>query len=172
MISLTRKKCFITGAASGIGRATAIAAAAQGAELVLTDIDAAGLEAVAVQIRQSGGKVLHSRALDIADYVAVRQYANELHAQFGSLDVLMNIAGIAIWGSVETLAHAHLPQDFLDELPSGTKAIPAVASLEHQASDAVRAAMNAHAGNVSAAARQLGISRNTLYRKLKALGLA
>jgi transcriptional regulator of acetoin/glycerol metabolism len=36
----------------------------------------------------------------------------------------------------------------------------------------VRAAMNAHAGNVSAAARQLGISRNTLYRKLKALGLA
>ena len=65
-----------------------------------------------------------------------------------------------------------MPQDFLDELPSGTKAIPAVASLEHQASDAVRAAMNAHAGNVSAAARQLGISRNTLYRKLKALGLA
>ncbi|HEX4940192.1 MAG TPA: SDR family oxidoreductase [Candidatus Kapabacteria bacterium] len=106
MTSLTRKKCFITGAASGIGRATAIAAAAQGAELVLTDIDAAGLEAVAAQIRQSGGKVLHSRALDIADYAAVRQYADDLHAQFGSLDVLMNIAGIAIWGTVETLAHA------------------------------------------------------------------
>lgn len=106
MFSLPQKKCLITGAASGIGRATAVAAAAEGAHLILTDIDAAGLEAVVTLIRQQGGQVLDWRALDIADYPAVRAFADDVQRQVGSLDILMNIAGIAIWGSVETLAHS------------------------------------------------------------------
>lgn len=105
MASLAQQKCLITGAASGIGRATAIAAARAGAHVILTDINAAPLQAVADLIRQSGGEVLDWRALDIADYSAVRDYAEHLHERFGSLDILMNIAGIAIWGRVDTLAH-------------------------------------------------------------------
>ncbi|MGH8881213.1 MAG: SDR family NAD(P)-dependent oxidoreductase, partial [Stackebrandtia sp.] len=54
--SVSGKKTLVTGAASGIGRATAIAAAAQGAELVLTDIDAAGLADIVEEIGQAGGK--------------------------------------------------------------------------------------------------------------------
>ena len=106
MQDLDGKKCLITGAGSGIGRATAVAAARQGAQLLLTDINAQALDAAAAEIRAAGGSVLDSRALDIADYDAVRAWAADIHAAHGSLDVLMNIAGIAIWGSIETLEHS------------------------------------------------------------------
>src|SRR5690349_3480516 len=105
--SLRDKKCLITGAASGIGRATAVAAAAEGAELFLTDIDAAGLETAVAAIRGSGGRVSVARALDVASYEAVRDFAAAIHAAHGSLDVLMNIAGISVWGAVENLKHEH-----------------------------------------------------------------
>jgi NAD(P)-dependent dehydrogenase (short-subunit alcohol dehydrogenase family) len=105
--NLQGKKCFITGAASGIGRATALAAAARGAELLLTDINGDGLDAAVAAIRAAGGKVLAHRALDVADYDAVRAFADEIHANFGSVDVVMNVAGISVWGTVEDLEHKH-----------------------------------------------------------------
>ncbi|MFI5782716.1 SDR family oxidoreductase [Nocardia sp. NPDC051570] len=105
--SVSGKKTLITGAASGIGRATAIAAARAGAELVLTDIAAEGLADTVEAIGRDGGKVLASRALDISDYEAVREFAEEIHAQHGSLDVVMNVAGVSAWGTVENLEHRH-----------------------------------------------------------------
>jgi NAD(P)-dependent dehydrogenase (short-subunit alcohol dehydrogenase family) len=105
--SLRDKKCLITGAASGIGRATAVAAAGEGAEVFLTDINAPGLEQAAAAIRSTGGKVGLARALDISSIDAVRALATEIHAAHASLDVLMNIAGISIWGAVENLKHEH-----------------------------------------------------------------
>jgi transcriptional regulator with PAS, ATPase and Fis domain len=75
---------------------------------------------------------------------------------------------------------AHFTQDFIAEMdsasacanvaPSAPKA--SQAALKEQAAESIRDAMQAHQGNISAVARQLGISRNTLYRKLKVLGLA
>ncbi|HUS25368.1 MAG TPA: SDR family oxidoreductase [Candidatus Binatia bacterium] len=106
MKSLKDRKCLLTGAASGIGRATAIAAAREGAELFLTDLNAAGLDAVAAEISAAGGRVAFKRAFDISDYDAVRAFAHDIHAAHGSLDVVMNIAGIAIWGGIDTLPHA------------------------------------------------------------------
>jgi NAD(P)-dependent dehydrogenase (short-subunit alcohol dehydrogenase family) len=103
--NLRGRKVFITGAASGIGRATAVAAARDGALLFLTDVNLAPLEAVIGEIRRSGGKVLDSRVLDISSYEAVRDYARDIHQAHGSMDVLMNIAGIAIWGAIERLRH-------------------------------------------------------------------
>jgi NAD(P)-dependent dehydrogenase (short-subunit alcohol dehydrogenase family) len=97
---LRGKRCLITGAASGIGRATALAAARDGAELVLTDIQP--LDEVVDQIR---GSVLHAASMDVSDYEAVRAFADEVHAAHGSMDVVMNIAGIATWGTVERLSH-------------------------------------------------------------------
>jgi len=105
MGSLSRKKCFITGAASGIGRALAEAAAADGAELFLTDIDAARLAQAVAAIRGRGGTVVWSDAFDIADFARVQQAAAEIHATEGSMDLLMNVAGISIWGTVENLTH-------------------------------------------------------------------
>ena len=68
----------------------------------------------------------------------------------------------------------HLTQDFLDEsYPQATTGeISTAGALEQLATEAVRAAVQQHSGNISAAARQLGISRNTLYRRLKIAGLA
>ncbi|WP_024800253.1 SDR family oxidoreductase [Nocardia sp. BMG51109] len=105
--SVSGKKTLVTGAASGIGRATALAAARAGAELVLTDIDADGLAETVESIECAGAKVLASRALDISDYDAVTEFATEVHAQHGSLDVVMNIAGVSAWGTVENLEHRH-----------------------------------------------------------------
>ncbi|MDC0666372.1 SDR family oxidoreductase [Nannocystis radixulma] len=101
------KKCLITGAASGIGRATALAAAARGADLFLTDIDDAGLAAVVAAVQRAGGRVSAHAALDIADLAAVRRFADEVHAAHRSLDLVMNIAGISVWGPVEELEPAH-----------------------------------------------------------------
>lgn len=105
--NLAGRKCLITGAASGIGRATAVAAARQGAVLFLTDINAAGLEAVAAEITAKGGVVALARPIDIADIEAVRALAGAIHQDHGALEVVMNIAGISLWGEVQDLAHEH-----------------------------------------------------------------
>ncbi len=107
MRDLRGKKCFITGAASGIGRATAIAAARDGAVLFLTDIQAEALERTAEEIRASGGTVTSAAPADISDYDAVVALAEEIHSAHGSMDVVMNIAGISTWGSVDRLQHEH-----------------------------------------------------------------
>src|SRR3954453_15412926 len=88
--SLAGKRCLITGAASGIGRSTAIAAAGRGAELFLTDRNGEGLKRVAAEIRDEGGIVSHFAALDLVDHDAVVAYAAEVHAIAPSMDVVMN----------------------------------------------------------------------------------
>ena len=103
--SVENKRVLITGAASGIGRATAVASARKGARLFLTDIDEAQLAAVAAEIRAAGGDVDRAEALDVSDHAAVAAMADEIHSAHGSVDIVMNIAGIAIWGTVETLSH-------------------------------------------------------------------
>jgi NAD(P)-dependent dehydrogenase (short-subunit alcohol dehydrogenase family) len=105
-LDLRGKRCLITGAASGIGRATAIAAADQGAELFLTDRNGEGLEQVAAEIRV-GGTVSHFATVDLVDHDAVVAFAEEVHAIVPSMDVVMNIAGISTWGRIEELEHEH-----------------------------------------------------------------
>lgn len=99
------KRCFITGAASGIGRATALRLAAQGAQLFLTDRDADGLQLTVADARALGAQVPEHRVLDIADYDQVAAFAADIHAAHPSMDVVMNIAGVAAWGTVDRLAH-------------------------------------------------------------------
>src|SRR3546814_18553423 len=80
---LRNKKCLITGAASGIGKATTLAAAREGAELFLTDINAASLETVAAEARELGAQVHLQRAFDIADFAAVQAFARDIHQAHG-----------------------------------------------------------------------------------------
>jgi len=105
--SLKDRKCLITGAASGIGRAVAEQAAAEGAELFLTDLRAESLDEVVAGIRARGGRVALARAFDITSLDAVKAFADDIHATSGSLDVLMNIAGISAWGTMDKLEHSH-----------------------------------------------------------------
>ncbi|MGV9800770.1 SDR family oxidoreductase [Mycobacterium sp. NPDC003449] len=101
------KRCLITGAASGIGRATALALAAKGAELYLTDRDAEGLTETVADARALGAQVPEHRVLDVSDYEQVAAFAADIHAAHAPMDVVMNIAGISAWGTVDQLTHQH-----------------------------------------------------------------
>ena len=99
------KKVLITGAASGIGRATALAMAERGARLFLTDINSDGLEEARRAIDERGGEVCLARALDVSDYASVKALADDIHAEFGPLDILANVAGVALFSQVEDMTH-------------------------------------------------------------------
>lgn len=104
---LTGKQVFVTGAASGIGRAVAEQAAARGAVLHLTDLQGDLLAEVAGSIRAAGGRVDTVAAADVSDHEQVRRLAAELTARAGAMDVVLNVAGIAIWGTVRSLEPEH-----------------------------------------------------------------
>ncbi|MEV0576238.1 SDR family NAD(P)-dependent oxidoreductase [Streptomyces sp. NPDC050392] len=82
---------LITGAGQGIGAATARRLAAEGARVLVTDLDGDRAERVAAQIRQSGGAA-DALACDVADRAAVEAAVEHAVARFGTLDVLVNNA--------------------------------------------------------------------------------
>jgi NAD(P)-dependent dehydrogenase (short-subunit alcohol dehydrogenase family) len=88
---LQDKVAIVTGAASGIGRSTAMLFAREGARLVLNDIDAQGLEALMLQIP---GERARTVAGNVADESVVRRLAQESILAFGRIDVLVNNAGV------------------------------------------------------------------------------
>jgi len=89
------KVVVITGAGSGIGRATAIAFAEEGAELVLADIDLDRLRAVADEIGRDDSRVL-TREVDVAEKEQVEDLAEFVIGTKGRVDILYNNAGVAI----------------------------------------------------------------------------
>jgi len=159
--TLNQQKCFITGAASGIGRATAIACAADGAELFLTDINAEALERVVGEIQETGGSVSAFRALDISDIDAVRAFADAIHAEHGSMNVVMNIAGISIWGSIESMEHRHWRQ-IIDINLMGP-----IHVIECFMPPMIKAGRGGHLVNVSSAAGLFGLPWHAAYSASK-----
>lgn len=99
------QRAFVTGAASGIGRAAALALAERGLRLFLADIDDAGLAETQRQIEARGGTVADRRVLDVTDIAAVAARADEWHAAHGAMDVVLNVAGVALFGVVEDMRH-------------------------------------------------------------------
>jgi len=88
----TDRVAIVTGAAHGIGKATALRLAREGAKVALVDIDQAGIEPVAAAIRADGGTAL-ALAADIAKNDDVKAAAAEVLAAFGQVDILVNNAG-------------------------------------------------------------------------------
>jgi 3-oxoacyl-[acyl-carrier protein] reductase len=86
---------LVTGAASGMGRATARVFAAEGANVAVTDFVAGGAEAVAAEINKNGGAA-KAWNLDVANRDSINTVVNEIAAHFGGLDIIVNNAGISV----------------------------------------------------------------------------
>jgi short-subunit dehydrogenase len=102
MKHLTGKRCLLTGAASGIGRALALQLAGQGVHLYLLDVDVAGLRAVVDQCR-SHGVVAVGRECDLSQPTQISAAVADLLARWKYIDLLVNNAGVAYYGPTEKM---------------------------------------------------------------------
>ncbi len=94
---LNMKRVLVTGAARGLGRAIAEAFAGEGAEVVLTDLDAETLEATREEMA-AGGARCRAYALDVTDGDAILEVRDALHRDAGAIDILVNNAGVVFGG--------------------------------------------------------------------------
>jgi NAD(P)-dependent dehydrogenase (short-subunit alcohol dehydrogenase family) len=99
MQNLHSKTALITGAASGIGRATALLFAQEGASVVLTDLNESAGHAAATEIKSQGGRAVFEPA-DVTDAAACQRVTERAVRDFGGIHVLFNNAGIIRRASV------------------------------------------------------------------------
>jgi NAD(P)-dependent dehydrogenase (short-subunit alcohol dehydrogenase family) len=158
---LRGKRCLITGAASGIGRSTAILAARKGADLYLTDIAEEGLERTTAGIHAGGGQVSFVAPADLSDHHQVVALAERVHSEHGSMDVVMNIAGISTWGSIQRLEHEDWQRCVEVNL------MGPISVLECFVPPMIEAGRGGHIVNVSSAAGLFGLPWHAAYSASK-----
>ncbi|MCA9179099.1 MAG: SDR family oxidoreductase [Planctomycetales bacterium] len=107
LFSLNDRVAVVSGAAQGLGHATALAVAQHGANVVLVDRNLAGAEATAAQIESLGRQTLVA-ATDVSDPDAIAELFREVDARFGRVDFLGNIAGDGHLSKPEELSIANL----------------------------------------------------------------
>ena len=98
--SIAGRVALVTGAASGMGRATAHLFADEGARVGVLDLDPQRVGAVVAEIESAGG-VAEGFAMDVADAARVRALPDELAERLGPLDILVNNAGVVRGGPIE-----------------------------------------------------------------------
>ncbi len=98
--SIDGKVALITGAASGMGRATAHLLADLGASVAVTDIDESGVQAVAEQIREHGRSADWWR-LDVGDADLIEKVVGSVVERCGGIDILVNNAGVALGAPID-----------------------------------------------------------------------
>jgi NAD(P)-dependent dehydrogenase (short-subunit alcohol dehydrogenase family) len=103
MQDLTNKVVLVSGAASGIGRATAIAFAREGAgPVAITDINEKGLQETAERIKDLGAEAI-VWPTDVTDFVTINEMVEDIIARCGRIDILVNVAGISLVCPAEKL---------------------------------------------------------------------
>jgi len=107
LFSLAGRVAVVSGAAQGMGQATALALAGQGADVVLVDRSVAGAENTSEQIRAMGRRTLVA-GTDVSDPAAIAELFKQVDATFGRVDFLGNIAGDGHLARPEELAIADL----------------------------------------------------------------
>lgn len=100
MQSLNEKVAVVTGAGSGIGRATAIRLAQLGCHVAISDVNSSGLAETAANCEELGVTV-HQQSLNVADKDAIYAYAQQVQQHFGRVNIVINNAGVALTDTVE-----------------------------------------------------------------------
>jgi NAD(P)-dependent dehydrogenase (short-subunit alcohol dehydrogenase family) len=161
IVDIDGKRVLITGAASGIGRACAQAARRSGAHLYLTDRNGPLLEKTAAELRGAGADVRLAVPADVSDLDQIRALADRVHEDGGSVDVVMNVAGIAAWGTVDRLEHRHwramVDVNLMGPIHVIESFVPAM----------IAAGRGGHLVNVSSAAGLLGLPWHAAYSASK-----
>lgn len=158
---LPGKQVFVTGAASGIGRALALACGREGASLFLTDVQADALAETVKLVEADGGTVAWSEAADLSDHDIVRQLATGLTNQHASMDIVMNVAGIAEWGTISAMPHESW-QRIIDVNLMGP-----IHVMEYLIPPMIEARRGGHVVNVSSAAGIIGMPWHAAYSASK-----
>lgn len=95
--SVAGRVAIVTGAASGMGRATALLLASEGGRVAITDLDLAACEAVAAE----AGPNAKAFALDVADGEAIKRTVAAIASHFGGIDILINNAGVSSFAPLD-----------------------------------------------------------------------
>ncbi len=149
----------LTGGASGIGRATALLLAREGAHVFVGDLDKAGGERIASEAAASG-LALDYLPLDLGDPASVAGFASAVHAQVGRVDGLVNAAG---WDRIEPFLQN--PPEMVDQVLSINLAGPL--RLTRALLDPMVAAMEGKIVNISSDAGRVGSTGETIYAAAK-----
>jgi len=104
MENLKGKVAVVTGGASGIGRALCLALAGEGANVVVADLDEAGMAETAAGVGKAGVKAITVKT-DVRKLDSVQALADRAWKTFGGAHVLCNNAGVALWGGLESATH-------------------------------------------------------------------
>jgi NAD(P)-dependent dehydrogenase (short-subunit alcohol dehydrogenase family) len=112
MGKLDGKVAVVTGAASGLGRASAIRFASEGAAVVVADLNSQGGELIVSEIAAAGGRAVYQRT-DVTSENDIRSLIDRATREYGRLDVTYNNAGIVgAMGSIETTTEADWDKTF------------------------------------------------------------
>jgi meso-butanediol dehydrogenase / (S,S)-butanediol dehydrogenase / diacetyl reductase len=105
MMRLAGKIAIITGAAAGVGRASALLFAREGAKIAAVDLDDAGVQTLREEVSATGGDALAVRA-DVSKADEVQRVVQSVLDRFGSVDILFNNVGIVPHGKLHTISEA------------------------------------------------------------------
>ena len=118
--SVEGKVVHITGAASGMGRATAYLFADEGAKVAVTDLNGEAAEQVASDIRDAGG-IATAWRLNVADPEEIIAVTKAIGEEFGGLDILVNNAGIGVFAKLDSDKYEERWQLSMDVLITGVQ---------------------------------------------------
>jgi NAD(P)-dependent dehydrogenase (short-subunit alcohol dehydrogenase family) len=104
LTSLKDRTAVVTGGASGIGRALALLFAREGANVVVADLDEAGMAETVAGVSQAGRRALAVKT-DVSRLADVEALADRAFGEFGAVHVVCNNAGVALWGGLESVTH-------------------------------------------------------------------
>lgn len=153
------KRVLITGAGSGIGALLAEQLGRRGAEVIVTARRRKPAEEVARRVQAAGGRA-HARLLDVSALEQIEPFRDQLHADIGEIDMLVNNAGVVFGGPFEEVALA----EHLDTLQVNTLGLVA---MSHAFMNDLRNASQGHLVNIASASAYIGLPFGSSYAASK-----